>query len=60
MNIIERVSIVIADAVIVAVTIYYTYGTVKASRDADIKASISSALLRAGQAEVTLGAMCAY
>lgn len=50
---VERVCLIVADAIIVAVTIYHTYGTMKASREAHVRASFSSTLLRAGQAEFT-------
>lgn len=38
-----------SDAFIVSVTIYHTYGAVKASKDANMQATFSSTLLRAGQ-----------
>lgn len=52
-TIVQRISLIVADAIVVAVTIYYTYGTTKASRDANVQASFSLTLLRAGQAEMT-------
>lgn len=39
-----------ADAIVVLATVYYTYGAVKASRDANVRASFASALLHAGTA----------
>lgn len=47
-NIASRVSFVVADGIIIAATIYYTYGTAKTSREANIQSTFSSTLLRAG------------
>lgn len=55
MNIVQRVCLIVADAVIVVVTIYHTYGTMKISREANIQATFSRTLLRAGQSTVRLG-----
>lgn len=52
-TIVQRISLMAADAIIVAVTVYHTYGTMKASRDANVQASFSSTLLRTGQSEIT-------
>lgn len=49
MDIVERVCLVAADTVVVFVTIYHTYGTIKTSREVGIQATFSSTLLRAGQ-----------
>lgn len=49
MDIAERVNLIVADAVVLAVTVYHTYGTTKASRDANLQATFSSILLRAGR-----------
>ena len=44
-----RVGMIAADVVIVLVTIWYTYGTFKLGRQANIQTSFSTALLRAGK-----------
>lgn len=44
----QRVCLMVSDMVVVIVTVYYTYGTLKASRKANIKATFSATLLRAG------------
>lgn len=49
-DIAERVSLISADAITVAVTVYHTYGAIKTSREIGIQAALSSALLRAGLA----------
>lgn len=46
----DRVSLIVADAITLVVTVYHTYGTIKAGRKAGIQASFSSVLLRAGEA----------
>lgn len=51
---VERVCLLVVDAIVVAVTIYHTYGTIKASRRAGIPAKFSSTLLRAGKPSITL------
>lgn len=53
MLIIQRVSLVAGDMVVVVATVYYTYGTVKTSREANIKAVFSTMLLHAGQIMIT-------
>ena len=45
----DRVCLIMADEIIVLVTIYHTYGTVKASRQANVHAKFSVTLLRAGE-----------
>lgn len=44
----QRVCLIASDAIVVAVTIYHTYGTVKLSREANVRATFSGTLLRAG------------
>lgn len=46
----ERVCLIAADVIIVGVTAYHTYGTVKASRRVGIETTFSSTLLHAGLA----------
>lgn len=46
----ERVCLIVADVIVIAATIRHTYGTIKASREAEIPKTLSSTLLRAGQA----------
>ena len=46
---IQRISLIVADAITLVATAYYTYGTVKASRKAGIAASLSTMLLREGR-----------
>lgn len=58
MNIVQRVCLIVADAVIVVVTIYHTYGTMKISREANIQATFSRTLLRAGQSKVPSRDVC--
>lgn len=50
-----RVSIIAADAITVMVTIYHTYGTIKAGREAGVQTTLSSTLLRAGRSPYHLG-----
>lgn len=45
---IQRVCLILADTVVVVVTIYHTYGIVKAGREANIPVTFTAALLRAG------------
>ena len=45
----ERVCLMVSDAIVVAVTIYHTYGTIRTSREANVPAQFSITLLRAGQ-----------
>lgn len=47
-DIAARVSLIATDAVIVLVIFYYTYDTIKTSREVGIQATFSSTLLRAG------------
>ena len=47
-TIIDRVCLIAADVVIVLVTIYHTYGTIKASRQVNLRPTFSSTLLNAG------------
>ena len=49
----QRICLIGADAVIVVVTVYYTYGTMKMSREANIPATFSRTLHRAGQSMFT-------
>lgn len=49
-----RVCLLVTDAVVVAVTIYHTHATVKASRRAGIPAKLSSTLLQAGKLPIRL------
>lgn len=53
-DIAQNVSFIAADAVVLAVTIYHTYRTIKASRDANVPATFSSIFLRAGLPAVHL------
>ena len=48
----ERIFFIATDAVVVAVTIYQTYRTMKAGRKANIQVPFSGMLLRAGQMAV--------
>ena len=45
----DRFCLISADAVVVVVTIYHTYGTMKMSWEANVQASFSKLLLQAGQ-----------
>ena len=44
----DRVCLLIADAIILFVTVYHTWGTVKASRQANVPSTIASTLLNDG------------
>ena len=46
----ERVCLIVADIIVIVVTVLHTYGTVRASREAEMPTTLSSTLLRAGQA----------
>ena len=45
----QRVCLIIAETVVIVATVYYTWGILKASREANISATFSSTLLRAGK-----------
>ena len=46
----QRVCYIAGDVVTITVTIWYTYETIKASREANVHAPMTSALLRSGEA----------
>lgn len=48
----DRICVIAADAVVLMVTIYSTYGTMKTSRKANIQAPFSRTLLCAGQVTI--------
>ena len=50
----QRACLVAADAIVVAVTVYHTYGTVRLARETNINATFSRTLLRAGKSIVPL------
>lgn len=52
MVIVERVCLIVADAIVVAVTIYHTYAMMKMSREANVPAPFSRMLLHAGQGTI--------
>ena len=47
-NIASHVCFIVGDAIIVLATVFYTYRTIKVAREANIEATFSTALLRAG------------
>lgn len=51
----QRLCIIGAEAIVVAVTIYYAYGTMKAARQINMQVSFSSVLVRAGKAILVHG-----
>lgn len=48
----QRVCLIVGDAIVVAVTVYHTYDTVKISRRAKIPATFTTTLLHAGAAHI--------
>lgn len=45
----ERVVLIAVDVIVVAVTIQYTYGTFKTSREANVRTPFTTMLLRSGE-----------
>lgn len=45
----QRICSIVSDAILLAVTIYYTLGSVKAARQANIRSPFSSLILRSGK-----------
>lgn len=51
---VERISFIVAEAIVVALTIHHAVGILRISREANIRVPFTLALLRAG------GVICAY
>lgn len=45
----DGICIIVANAIVTAATIYYTYGTIKACRGTSIRPTFTTALLREGE-----------
>ena len=53
-EIVQRVCLIVADAIILFVTIRQTYGTVRAGQKANLQTNFASALLKAGKSIIPL------
>ena len=53
-TVVQRVCLIAGDAIVVIGTIYHTYSTVKASREANLRSTVSSTLLKAGMSRIKL------